>query len=184
MDVPCKWCLGLCYPNEKCCCCADGKFYMVPIRDPPKYLLWLLTSDARKAREFRESIVRYNTGFSFACRKFIQRAQPEGRGEPVVKFQGSNFFIASGLFCAIYHQQEDQPLFGICYTYDAKEAAAIRMSNPIQGPYYNREVCSDFVIRSKITDYSSSEPRVCPEQQACRSSQDDSRAYRRARPNG
>lgn len=140
MNKRCRYCAACHYTGELLCCCSGGKLYRPQPREPPKYLQWLMTSNSRKALEFRSSLVRYNQLFALASRKYKRAPQPDGRGAPVVKLRGGTCVVASGIKPPKYHGNEGEPFCGVYFTYDPKIASELRLGNHLQGQFVDKKV--------------------------------------------
>ena len=139
LDIQCVFCEALHFRREPQKCCANGKVSLAELPDAPPFLKWLLTSQHKIARDFRDNINAYNTLLSFASRSYRSIIQPGkymhlvnkiSGGIQIAKQQGSTFHTPSPLMPAVRQDgTETQPLFGNIFLHDPKTAAQLRMDN-------------------------------------------------------
>ena len=87
MDIVCRHCQALLYPDEpKGMCCNGGKVKLEPLIEPPPSLQSLLNGQSQQSKEFLGKIRTYNSVFSMTC--FGANVTREYGYMPTFKVQG------------------------------------------------------------------------------------------------
>lgn len=90
MKFKCKYCKALKFKKEaKGICCCNGKIILMPLKDPPKPLMDLVTKNTEISTHFLRNIRKYNAAFqmtSFGASKILNNEEYL----PTFKIQGIN----------------------------------------------------------------------------------------------
>lgn len=106
-------------------CCMEGQVKLPFLKDSPKFMWWLLTSNDPLPKHFRENVRAYNMLFSFtSLGGTVDHSVKKGRGPQMFALQGENYHLIGSL----KPKDDDYAKFGQMWILDTDEEVNHRLN--------------------------------------------------------
>jgi len=106
-------------------CCLNGKIKLPLLKEPPEYLMGLLTKDDVISKHFRDNIRPLNMMFSFtSLGGKIDNSTNRGRGPKIFKLHGENYHLIG----SVKPKPGETSKFSQLYIHDTENEVQNRLS--------------------------------------------------------